>query len=338
MKSHFCAPFAALLLMFAVLLFASASAFAQTPATGSPSTRADGKDALKTTETKKADQGVKRSETATKIGETYAVRSKTPTPNPPVRSRSELLAAEPALLNTRSEMSPKKRAQGGTSSGWQFGFAPYLYMAGMTGTIGARGRVTNIDLSFSDVLDHFDIGLMGAFEAKKGRFVSTTDMMWIKLEEERLTPGGLYSSAKLGVNMFIFDPQLGYRLYDGKAGSFDLLGGVRVQSVETNLDFRAGTLPAFDVSQRKTWGTPVIGARGLLNLSPRFFLSTKFDAGGGVGADFTGQFYGGAGFRITPRVALIGGYRYLRTEYDGDSGFIFDTTMSGLLLGAKFSF
>jgi len=83
----------------------------------------------------------------------------------------------------------------------------------------------------------------------------------------------------------------------------------------------------------------VIGAHGVLNLSPKFYLSSKFDIGGfGVGPDLTTQFYGGAGFRIKPNIALIGGYRYLMVDYDDSQGFLFDTNMNGFVFGAKFSF
>ncbi len=233
-------------------------------------------------------------------------------------------------------VSPARQASG--SSGWQVAFAPYLYMTGVSGTVGARGVTTDIDMSFSDVIEDLNLGIMGALEARKGRLVITNDLIWIKLGEEFETPGGLFSSVKVGINMFIWDPEIGYRLYESEAGAFDILGGVRVMSIENNVNFRAGLLPAIDVSERKTWGTPVIGGHGTLNLSPKFFLATKFDIGGGIGADFTGQFYGGAGYRITPKIALIGGYRYMRTDYDSEAGFIFDTSMNGILMGAKFQF
>lgn len=231
----------------------------------------------------------------------------------------------------------KKPVRTAADDGWHFAFAPYLFATGLKGTIGARGRTTDIDLSLSDVLHSFDIGLMGAFEARKKKIIFTSDVMWIKLSEERNTPGVLYSTAKLGVNMFICQPSGGYRVFESEAGSFDILGGVRIISVETHLDFRAGILPAFDVSQRKTWAAPVVGGHGLYDLSPKFFLSTIFDIGGGFGTHVTGQFYGGAGYRIRPKIALLGGYRYMKNDYDDHNGFVFNTSMSGLLFGAKFA-
>lgn len=244
--------------------------------------------------------------------------------------------ANPA--SPKTEVPAKAPRQAGSPSDWEFAFTPYFYMTGLKGTIGARGRTSEIDMSFADIFNSFKFGLMGALEAKKGKFVIVNDLMWVRLGEERDTPGGLYSSRKLGVNLFVLDPEAGYRVYESDDGSFDVLGGVRIMSVETHLDFRTGSLPGFDVSQRKTWATPVVGGRGLVNVSKKVFLSTKFDIGGGLGADLTGQFYGGVGYRLRPKIALIGGYRYLKTDYDDDSGFLFDTSMNGIVLGAKFEF
>jgi hypothetical protein len=88
-----------------------------------------------------------------------------------------------------------------------FAFAPYIYATGLSGTIGVRGRTAEIDMSFGDVLKHTDVGFMGALDARKGRFVLANDITWIKLSEKRDTPGGLFSTAKLGVNMLLWQPQ-----------------------------------------------------------------------------------------------------------------------------------
>ena len=128
-------------------------------------------------------------------------------------------------------------------------------------------------------------------------------------------------------------------MVENDRGSFDVLGGVRVWSVEANLNVTSGILPGFDVSQRKTWGAPVVGIRGVANITPKIFLTGKADIGGfGFAADLTSQFYGAIGYRLTKNAALLGGYRWLQVEYDDGEGFIYDTQMHGLMLGAKFSF
>jgi hypothetical protein len=223
-------------------------------------------------------------------------------------------------------------------SGWQFAFAPYVYFSGLKGTIGARNRTADINLSVGDVFSNLQLGLMGVFEARKGRFVLVNDMLWIKLAKTVETPGPVFSTVRVGANQFVWTPQAGYRVYESKKGSIDILGGVRLESIENNIHIREGILPERDFTQRNTWATPVIGARGLLNLSPRLFLNGKFDVGGGVGANFTRQVYAGAGFRIRPKIALVGGWRYMGTDYSNDSGFVYDTRMNGLIMGAMFSF
>jgi hypothetical protein len=135
------------------------------------------------------------------------------------------------------------------------------------------------------------------------------------------------------------DPEVGYRVVESEKGTFDVLAGYRIWSVEANLNVTSGILPGFDVSQRKTFGAPVIGMRGLVNVTPKLFLTGKADIGGfGLSADLTSQFFGAIGYRLYKNVALLGGYRWLQVEYNDDGGFIFDTQMHGLMFGAKFSF
>lgn len=243
----------------------------------------------------------------------------------------------PGNIGSKAETA-KPAKQSSADSGWQVAFAPYLYMTGLSGTVGARGKVVEVDASFGNVLKNLSFGLMGALEAKKGKFLITNDIIWTKMGAERDTPGPLYNTARVDVNMFIFDPEIGYRLYEGKGGSFDVLGGIRLWSVENALETTTGTLPGFKVSERKTFVAFVGGFHGVANLTPKFFLSTKFDIGAGSGTDITTQFYGGGGYRITPKAALIGGYRFMKVDHEDNSGFIFNTNMNGFVLGAKFNF
>ena len=249
---------------------------------------------------------------------------------------ADLKTQKPYFDPTPETVVPKKRQ---ASDGWHFAFTPYIFATGISGTVGAQGRELEVDANFGNVWENLDLGLMGTFEARKGRFVMFTDLFWSKLSAERDTAGPFYSTAKLGINIFIFDPEFGYRLIDSEKGSLDVLGGVRIWSVENNLNVTTGILPGFDVSARKTWAAPVVGLKGNVYLTKKFFLGGKFDIGGaGIGADLTTQLFGGAGYQITKNIALVGGYRWLQVDYDDDEGFIFDTQMSGLLFGARFSF
>jgi len=238
-----------------------------------------------------------------------------------------------------AEPTPAKKQDADDDSGWHFGVTPYIFLPSLSGTVGARGHTIELGgANFEGDRDNFVIGFMAAVEARKGRFVILNDMVWANVTSEKDTIGPLYSTAKVGTKLFIIDPELGYRFVNSEKGSVDVLGGVRVWSVEASLNATTGVLPGFDVSQRKTWAAPVIGIRGTANITRRFFLSGKFDIGGaGIGADLTTQLVGAAGYKFTKHFALLGGYRWLQVDYDDEAGFLFDTQMSGLMIGMKFS-
>ncbi|MCL6608031.1 MAG: hypothetical protein K6T74_08065 [Geminicoccaceae bacterium] len=48
---------------------------------------------------------------------------------------------------------------------WRFSVSPYLWMAGMNGTVSMPGRSASFDVDFDDLLDSFEFGYMTQFEA-----------------------------------------------------------------------------------------------------------------------------------------------------------------------------
>ena len=56
-----------------------------------------------------------------------------------------------------------------------------VYAAGAHGNVGALGRSASMHASPGDLLSHADIGLMGAAELRRKRFVLTGDMLWMRL-------------------------------------------------------------------------------------------------------------------------------------------------------------
>lgn len=220
---------------------------------------------------------------------------------------------------------------------WEFSVAPYIFFSGLNGTIGVQRQTALVNARFPDIFRNLDFAMMGTFEARKGNWMILTDAMYMSLSGKRITPSPFFSDIDVEVKETIIDPEIGYRVVRRERGTIDLLAGVRIWHVKPHLTFQPRILPLVDVEESKNWADPVIGVRGIGNLSQRVFVTGKFDVGGfGVGSDFTGQAFGGAGFQVKPRIALIGGYRYLRADYVSDEGFVFKTTMSGILLGAKF--
>lgn len=245
-------------------------------------------------------------------------------------------SAKPFTEDVNSASSaPGKQTTG--DSDWHFAFAPYLYLSGLQGQVGARNRTLDIDLSLGDVLSDFKFGFMGTTELRKKRLIILNDIIWISLSQEHSDPPpSLFAETQIKVKTFIWGPEVGYRLVDHERGTFDIRGGFRLMSIKNELTTTTGILQGFNVSGRKTWATPIVGVFGNFNVTEKFFLSGRFDIGGGWGADFTSQVYLGGGFKLRPNIALITGWRYLTTDYKDNDGFVFDTTMKGMIVGMKF--
>lgn len=220
--------------------------------------------------------------------------------------------------------------------GWQISVSPYFFLASLDGTVGVVGQRAEVSASFRDLFRNLDFAIMGQVEARKGNWSILGDAMYMSLSGKRVTPSPLFGDIEVEVKETIIEPAVAYRVFKGERSSIDLVGGVRFWHVKPHLTFQPRILPLVDVEESRNWADPIVGARGTVGLSPRTFLLGRFDVGGfGAESDFTGQAFGGAGFQVKPRVALIGGYRYLRVDYVKE-GFIFRTTMNGILLGAKF--
>ena len=221
---------------------------------------------------------------------------------------------------------------------WQFQFSPYFWLAGLHGTGGVGNRTTQVDESFRDVFDALNFAIMGTFEARKGKFISLTDLEYVSVSDEKATPGPLFSTVDAGFKTFIFDQEFGYRLLENseKGASLDVLGGARVWRVKTDFEFGAGILPATRIEASRSWVDAVGGLRGKMALSQKMFLTGKFDLGGG-GSQFTWQVFAGAGYNLNPKIALIFGYRVLDVDYDKNN-FVFDMNQRGPILGLGFRF
>jgi opacity protein-like surface antigen len=58
---------------------------------------------------------------------------------------------------------------------------------------------------------------------------------------------------------------------------------------------------------------------------------------GGGGSKFTYQLFGGLGYSINEKIALVGGYRALDVNYDKNN-FLYDTNQRGPIMGIGFKF
>jgi hypothetical protein len=220
-------------------------------------------------------------------------------------------------------------------SDWVFTAAPYAWLSGINGSVASFGAPeTDIDLSIGDVLKSLDVGLMGAGEARNGRFLLASDFMWAKLSGDQDLPVG---SVELTAEVLTATGLGGYSLIYEDGGNLDVVAGARLWSVSNTLDFTGVFLDqSFDDSA--TWVDPVVGIKGRANLSPNFFVTGWALAGGfGVSSDFMWDVMGSVGYEFNDTFSMTAGYRGLGVDYRND-GFVYDVVQSGPILGLVFKF
>lgn len=225
-------------------------------------------------------------------------------------------------------------------SGWSFTFAPYVWAAGMDGNVAQFGLPeVEVDASFSDVLKNFDIGLMGAGEARYGRFGVATDLLWVKLSAEQDTPLGLLAdSVKANVETLMFTSVASYSLFLDETANLDVVAGGRLWSVDTKLRLDGGNLDGRSTSDDDTWVDPVVGLKGRANLTPEFYISGWGLIGGfDISSKFMWDVMAGVGYAPNESFSILAGYRGVGVDYRND-GFVYDVVQHGPLLGFVFNF
>jgi opacity protein-like surface antigen len=207
-------------------------------------------------------------------------------------------------------------------------------MAEIKGDATLRGRTGSVDVGFSDILDHLDIGLMGRVEAWKGKWGLIFDGLYMDLGAEFSTPRGLVST-DIDIKQQMYDFGIGHRLLEtpvGKDGnqklSFDLLGGARYVRLEGEVDIRINGPLADIVSGRKfsraeEWFEPFVGGRLRWDLNDKLAAGVRTDFGGfdiGEGSNLTWNLLAGIDYKLSKNIGLAAGYRILDMDFDSGSG------------------
>ena len=232
-------------------------------------------------------------------------------------------------------------AQSGTGGDWQVSVSPYLWFPGIHGTVGAFDRDASVSASPIDLLSHFRFGLMGAADARWQRLVLSSDLLWVRLADDKAVPrvGLGATTADVKVSMFILTPKVGVRLLDEPKIKCDFLTGVRYWHLGQNLNFSPSILNLnFSASQH--WVDPLVGGRIESPLSSKLVATVFGDVGGwGTGSQLEYQVGGVLGYKLKETTTLQAGYRYLAVDYRGGGVRqpVFDAHLSGVLLGVTFN-
>jgi hypothetical protein len=226
-------------------------------------------------------------------------------------------------------------------SGWTVTATPYLWMAGFEGFSGGTAKLPPVhaDLSFGDVVNALDFGLMGAVEARHGRWIALADAMYIDLSAGKniALREAAQREASLDVKNLYATMVGAYRVVDGPKGQLDLLAGLRVTSFDGEVKVK-GPLAISSGGVTKTWVDPVVGARFAWPLGKGWTFTAYGDVGGfGVSSISTWQLYALAEHPLSRHWSANLGWRRMRIDY-ADDPFVFDVTLDGPVVGAAYRF
>lgn len=233
--------------------------------------------------------------------------------------------------------------------GWHFEVTPYLFAAGLDGSVGLRGVTANVDASFSDLLDNLDQGFMALFTARRGPWTLGLEGVYMKIEDEATQSvtgpfGQVTASGALNVtsSLYVYQGSVGYRVLDD-AVKVDLIGAVRHTRLDLDLKVQRITNPGIvfpggttTADGSENWTDVVAGVSAMAPLNDHWSLVGYADIGAG-GSDLTYQVIAGANWAFSDTFAAKFGYRVLAWDYE-DDGTVWDIKASGPYLGLGIRF
>jgi hypothetical protein len=245
----------------------------------------------------------------------------------------------------------------GADPGWEFMLAPYFWAAGIEGNLDAENVSADIDVSFSDIWDALDVGVLTAFEARNGRFSVATNAIYLKLsaDAERpissvlpgAPPGSFDVRSTLEEIIFELFPRfevLSLPLCDASGErriALDLGPGARAFWLNTHLDVKldpGSPLGPFSrrFDERNFWVDLVGTARVRAQLTENVRFVVAGDYGGfdiGSSSHKTWSLQGYLDYRLGRHWTLVGGWRTLEIERGS-----VELEMAGPLFGAAYRF
>lgn len=218
---------------------------------------------------------------------------------------------------------------------WNSDVSVYLWASALNGRVGSGETEAEVDMSFSDILDDLQFGSMAAYSGSNGRWAFQADAVIANLGRTERGEQGIVR-LDVDVDMTLLEADLGYEVND----SFRLFAGARYVDLTNEVRLRIAN-QELRAKGSESWVDPVVGARwGVAGERWSFWL--RGDIGGfGVGSDFSWNAVAAVSFKVSDRIRLGAGYRILDIDYEdgtGESRFLYDSQMFGIVSGLIFSF
>jgi hypothetical protein len=225
-------------------------------------------------------------------------------------------------------VAPGAFAQEGAQEGWDWQFSPYLWSSGITGDARLGSIERDIDIEFSDIVDHLAGGVLLHVEGRRGDNGLFGDLIYLSLEPENeiATAGGV-TEAEFNTAIL----EAGYLRASSKIG---LEFGIRYWDFEIVLD--PATLPR--VERSSGWADGFVGIRTERPLGRNWSWQSRINIGAG-GSDSTLGLQSIFSRELSGGNSLIFGLKSLLVDYQNDEEglpYELDTTFAGATIGFLF--
>ncbi len=230
---------------------------------------------------------------------------------------------------------------------WQFEITPYLFAAGMDGTVEMRGVPVDVDMSFSDIWERLDKAFMLYSTARKGEWVYALDIIYFNIDDEKAASWqgllGNSNTAQLNVDVTqqVYALSVGYRILNEKT-KVDLLALARYTSLDTTMQLALTTgsdlLPdgSRSVSREEDWWDAGVAIAVLVPIAKKWDFLGHADIAAG-GSDLSYQLLAGVNWQFSHTLSVKFGYRYFYQDYQKDD-FKWDMAASGAFAGLGIKF
>lgn len=215
--------------------------------------------------------------------------------------------------------------------GLQSSVSLYIWGAGMKGNIGNAAGGSPVDVSFDDILDNMESGIMFNYRGKGDKWALGIDYIYLDL-----LPTSDVPPATVSLRQTVTEMSVGYEVQQG----LEVLAGFRYIDIRMNATINIQPAPP-PTTGSDAWFDPIVGLDYRRTLSDNWQFYGRGDIGGfGVGSDLTWQLAGYFGYKPSENWNLFAGYRHIDFDYksDNEKKFFYDIAISGPLIGFGYYF
>lgn len=236
---------------------------------------------------------------------------------------------------------------------WRYSLTLSAFLpARTTGTSTVAGTSVDLDLSFGDAINLLDFALAGRGEMWHRDFGVILDLNYVNLGLNNTLTLPVPPAPAANVNVDVKQSWAGLLLAkrvvnstygaDNLRYSLDLQAGARLNRIKQQITLTTPG-PAPVLGGTETWLEPVIGGRGIWELSDKWsgVLSADFGGFGAGGNDLQFGLNASVTRKIGKNKSLRLGYRYYSIDYSttrSDGLFAYDVVQHGPILAFTWYF